>query len=674
VSDQIQFTADGSQAFDVIDRLKAELASLKVNADNAGSNGAGADRIGEGFLRSERVVARSAANMVGNILSANNAAEALANTFLQVEHATVLGLGAAVGLAVGVAAVEKLHQQFEAIEKAYTAAVKATSTPIEIVADLSPADIATKIDAATKADNELRAANKSTVGRAGIAAVNPFAEAAIGAFAPGLEPIRRLFGHEHDKVVDQLDIRDEQYLHDLVEKRANAELRVADLKAKQLSDTSEEVELAKADLEYTQAKAKLFDGAFKPGADQLALFKQLAALSETHNAVSTLAAAKLGISESAFNHSEAVATFQGTPEAKAQFASDDEIRRLSILKGSLKALGDENDAKKIGLDLDKAISAEADRQLTLSRQRIDLESTQRQTALKVQTAQAGIDLGPEASQRLGLQSQIESAKDAEISARERLKLDKDDISAQQALVKAIGDQASARATLEKFDKEKAFKYDQELSAAQAATSALQLQSTGHSYLAKLLETREQTERKILQILHDQRGEIGGQALAEQTALQGKQKIIDQLANNLWKPAQSPEEAAQALRERIAEQQVNQAAADEVRGAKLDESSPVTQALRQIQRIDQELKSGEQSNLPTDALFASDDVARRAIEAEGANNAQGLSPEKGGLESLAGQDFSSLASLGGADFSSLASLSNVDFSGVAALGGLQISIA
>jgi hypothetical protein len=67
-------------------------------------------RMGESMLRSERIVARSSANIVSGLFTAQNSAEALANAFLNLEHATKLGLGVAVGVSVGVALYEALKK------------------------------------------------------------------------------------------------------------------------------------------------------------------------------------------------------------------------------------------------------------------------------------------------------------------------------------------------------------------------------------------------------------------------------------------------------------------------------------------------------------------------------------------------------------------------------------
>ena len=67
-------------------------------------------RMDETMLRSERVVAHSAGNIVTGLLQSQNAAEALANAFLNLEHATKLGLGLAVGVNVAVALYEALKK------------------------------------------------------------------------------------------------------------------------------------------------------------------------------------------------------------------------------------------------------------------------------------------------------------------------------------------------------------------------------------------------------------------------------------------------------------------------------------------------------------------------------------------------------------------------------------
>lgn len=67
-------------------------------------------RMGETMLRSERIVSRSAGNIVSGLFTAQNAADALATSFLNLEHATKLGLGLAVGVAVGVSLFEALKK------------------------------------------------------------------------------------------------------------------------------------------------------------------------------------------------------------------------------------------------------------------------------------------------------------------------------------------------------------------------------------------------------------------------------------------------------------------------------------------------------------------------------------------------------------------------------------
>src|SRR4030095_4005551 len=66
--------------------------------------------MGESMLRSERTVSRAAGNIVTGMLTAQTGAEALANAFLNLEHATKLGLGVAVGVSVGVSLYEALKK------------------------------------------------------------------------------------------------------------------------------------------------------------------------------------------------------------------------------------------------------------------------------------------------------------------------------------------------------------------------------------------------------------------------------------------------------------------------------------------------------------------------------------------------------------------------------------
>jgi hypothetical protein len=99
-------------------------------------------RMGETMLRSERTVARSAGNIVTSLLSSQNAAEALASAFLNLEHATKLGLGLAIGVSVGVAL-------FEALKKAKDEAAALNEEIRNVIASASGPASYSSIDALT---------------------------------------------------------------------------------------------------------------------------------------------------------------------------------------------------------------------------------------------------------------------------------------------------------------------------------------------------------------------------------------------------------------------------------------------------------------------------------------------------------------------------------------------
>src|SRR5205823_1976858 len=130
---------DGSQYFDVINRMQQQLDMLQ-NKQNKVGGGGGGDHIGETFFRSERIVSRSAANMATSILTINDPLQSVATGLLQFEHATKLGLGLAVGLAIGIAAFEVLHKQIEATRKAEEELDKDLARPKSVVLKLSSAN------------------------------------------------------------------------------------------------------------------------------------------------------------------------------------------------------------------------------------------------------------------------------------------------------------------------------------------------------------------------------------------------------------------------------------------------------------------------------------------------------------------------------------------------------
>src|SRR4030095_9284748 len=89
-------------------------------------------RMGETMLRSERTVSRSAGNIVSSLLSSQNAAEALASAFLNLEHATKLGLGVAVGVSVGVSlfqAMQKAKNEAYALNEEIRKVIASASGP-----------------------------------------------------------------------------------------------------------------------------------------------------------------------------------------------------------------------------------------------------------------------------------------------------------------------------------------------------------------------------------------------------------------------------------------------------------------------------------------------------------------------------------------------------------------
>jgi hypothetical protein len=109
--DRVIFGADAREYFDVLSRMQQQIDQLGKAHSRAGAIGS------ESFLRSERIVSRSSANIVTGLFQAQNSAQALADAFLNIEHATVIGLGAAVGVSVGVAL-------FQALQKAKDEAFK----------------------------------------------------------------------------------------------------------------------------------------------------------------------------------------------------------------------------------------------------------------------------------------------------------------------------------------------------------------------------------------------------------------------------------------------------------------------------------------------------------------------------------------------------------------------
>jgi hypothetical protein len=537
----LEYQVVSSQAEAAINRMQSGAANLSKGF----ANFSGGSAI-EGFaLRSERAVSRSAANMATAFLSINDPIQGVAQGLLAIEHSTKLGLGIAVGLAVGIAAFEQIKKQVDETQKARETLEKSTSKPLALTVDLNPADIAAEIENIGKQIDDLEKKAKlpgNKIWRGIVGAAN--------------------FGNQGPDTNQAAIEAGEKRVKDLSDQRADAELRIADLKKEGLTVSKAQADVDKAEADFKAASSKLFTDAFKPGASQEDLFKRLAALEEIRRVTEDQTNAKDLVQQEEDSATKDIAGFQGTPREKEDFSESRNKERLENEIAILHAFGMQEEEKKKLIELDQ--------------------------------------------------------QDASISQKKKQQSDKD------------------------------FKDERETSASTAATSEVILQSQGQNFLAGVTKTREAAESRILTLQREQKNTVAGQVQIVNALLAAETQIESALGKRLSETpahqAAREKQEAEAKRETdLGDAQIKDAADREARGATLDENNPVTQALRAQQQLERDA----------------------GVQQPGAKN---------GLDSLQGQDFSSLATLGGADFSSLAALGAADFSGLKALAGLQISIA
>jgi hypothetical protein len=627
MSDTITFGADASAYFDVVARMQSKLDGLEGHFASAGRGG---DHIGEGFLRSERIVSRSSANMVASLLQVNSAGDAVAAVLQNVERASKLGLGLAVGVGVGIAIFEAVKHQLDATDKAYTALQGDLDKPIDLILNLAPEDIGKEIESTKKHVEELKAASSSisNQGLKGFQALGVMLDESAT-----LQPQLAAEGRDSNQIAIE---EGERKITAEMHAQIDAQSRMIDLKAESMQGSSEQAALDKAALEYTQQKAKLDLEVSAPGGDGTGYNQRVDNLERTRDMAIDEAKKKALIAYGDNQSATDVANFRGTDREKKDFSLGEALANAKNHKEIMDEKGTEEEQDKANLEVDQAQMAIDKERLAVQSQLADLAHAGRISDIKVGAARNAVGLGPEAGQGAALDTQVALAKEGVQTAREKLALDTGDVSAQKALNSAIAEQAIAEATKSKFQNDKAFAHTQELTAAQAVTAEMDAQSKGQSFLAGLLKTREAAEAKIAGYLRDQKNDMAGQA-----ALQGKMGIRDQLAKRLdetpeQRRTRESEERHQAHATSRADAAINDAADRERRGARLDESNPVTQALRAQQKIDENpLADGN----------------------AGPNG-----------------DFSSVSSLAGQDFSSLASLASMDFAGLAGLSGLTIAIA
>ncbi len=131
--DRVTITADASQYFDV-------LARAGVASDRLSGSGA---RIGEGFIRGDRVVRTATANITRSLLTAGSAADVAGTALEGLERVFSIGLLPTIAVGAGVAAFVALKGQVDAADEAVSklstdlAATSKTGGPEQLTASIA---------------------------------------------------------------------------------------------------------------------------------------------------------------------------------------------------------------------------------------------------------------------------------------------------------------------------------------------------------------------------------------------------------------------------------------------------------------------------------------------------------------------------------------------------------
>jgi len=233
--DVVTYGADAKQFFDV-------HAMMQSAANRTSST------LGEASLRSERIVSRSSANIVTGLFQSQNAAEALANSFLNLEHATVLGLGAAVAVSVGVALFEGLQRArdkaFELSEEIHKVINSASGPASYSTLDALSAKLASIREDQKKSQDEAN----STFSSLGSAIASH----------PQMTPFAAVRAQNEERTSRAAELRQSEL--DTLDKMSQKMGEAADLEATRLHFSESTAALDKLDVEYLEQRAALIRG------------------------------------------------------------------------------------------------------------------------------------------------------------------------------------------------------------------------------------------------------------------------------------------------------------------------------------------------------------------------------------------------------------------------------
>ncbi len=270
--DTLRVVVDPSNSFDVLSRLGGAT-------DRLGISGA---RVGEGFIRGERVIRTASANIAGSLLTAGSAADVALVAMQGLERVFRIGILPTIGVAAGVAILDVFRKQIERTEKASKDLGEELKKALSTQVKLSAGDLGSDLEAITTKMEGLKKETESTTTSIlkFFGAGQGFGGTAAGLKGGAIPTTPAAFGADKESQLEAAGERRRK----LLTAQADLELRIAQTKEDALSQDKEAQDISKANLEFSQKEAKLLEDARAKGISSSDFTTRIKALEITRDA------------------------------------------------------------------------------------------------------------------------------------------------------------------------------------------------------------------------------------------------------------------------------------------------------------------------------------------------------------------------------------------------------
>jgi hypothetical protein len=335
--DVVTYGADATQFFDV--HAQMQRAARSTSATLGDTSGL------DGFLRGEYRVERQSHLLAASLFGARDAASGVAAALQAFALSTNIGLVATVGALAIAEGIRKISEQSEKTKKAFEELEAELAKPLGVQTHLSSEAIGSDLD---KLAQKVKALRKEL--NSGTTALKDFLFGGAGGGFPataaglkgGVIPKGALAPgavSPEEKALIEAETR----LRDLADAQADAELRVVAIKRQRLTVSELSAEISKAQLDFENKTAAFLETAFKPGVDQLSIFKRFAAAQQDRDLDIKAAKQKASLENESLTHARELADIESRGLSKrdetiAKLTSE-LAYRLRILKAA-QQLGD----------------------------------------------------------------------------------------------------------------------------------------------------------------------------------------------------------------------------------------------------------------------------------------------------------------------------------------------